>query len=245
ELPAKMNEFSTAKEILSIRFVLYLSLSELFFYELNALISTPNVIVEQFFRDLRGENLKLLNNRAITVERVIAHSGTHFLNYLSVYEGLKSINYNKLHEMYLCSKSCRDFMHDTALSLYMTDFEIAWLTMIGETHPNQTEFISLASRFNPNKNGKNTNKETLTWLELYAYDVAILVYKSQQLTIREESDEFGRYAQADMTNFMNNNLDFILDTHECLTLKACYAAADVVNAPEGGLNIELTRRRPS
>ncbi|CAF4047583.1 unnamed protein product, partial [Rotaria sp. Silwood1] len=104
---------------------------------------------EQFFRDLRGENLKLLNNRAITVERVIAHSGTHFLNYLSVYEGLKSINYNKLHEMYLCSKSCRDFMHDTAVSLYMTDFEIAWLTMIGETHPNQTEFISLASRFNP------------------------------------------------------------------------------------------------
>ncbi|CAF4751007.1 unnamed protein product [Rotaria sp. Silwood1] len=120
--------------------------------------------------------------------------------------------------MYICSKSCRDFMHDTAVSLYMTDFEIAWLTMIGETHPNQTEFIFLASRFNPNKNGKNTNKETLTWLELYAYDVAILVYKSQQLTIREESDEFGRYAQADMTNFMNNNLDFVLGTHECLTL---------------------------
>ncbi|CAF3266882.1 unnamed protein product [Rotaria sp. Silwood2] len=217
-------------------------------------------------RELRGENPKLLNNRAITVERVTAHSGTHFLNYLTIYEGFKSINEDELHEMYICSKSCRDFIRNTALSLHMTDFEIAWLTMIGEMHPNKTELISLASKFNPNKNGKNTNKETLAWLELYAYDVAKLVYKcilnknlpdhfdlqsplkfgfsnlAQQLTIREESDEFGRYAQADMTNFMNNNLDFVLGPHECLTLQACYAAADVVNAPEGGLNIELTRR---
>jgi len=66
----------------------------------------------------------------------------------------------------------------------------------------------------------------------------------QQLTIREESDEFGRYAEADMTNFMNHNLDYVLGKHECLTLQACYAAADVVNAPEGGLNIELTRKKP-
>ncbi|CAF5131113.1 unnamed protein product, partial [Rotaria sp. Silwood1] len=54
--------------------------------ESGSSLKKVNVIVEQFFRDLRGENLKLLNNRAITVERVIAHSGTHFLNYLSVYE---------------------------------------------------------------------------------------------------------------------------------------------------------------
>ncbi|CAF1288091.1 unnamed protein product [Rotaria sp. Silwood1] len=221
-------------------------------------------------RNLRGENPKLLDNRAITVERVSAHSGTHFLNYLSVYEGLKSINYDELHEMYICSKSCRDFMRNTALSLHMTDFDIAWFTMIGETHPDKNEIISLAKKFNPNQSEKNSNKETLAWLELYAYDVAKLVYKcilnkdppkdnfdlhsplrsgfsnlAQQLTIREESDEFGRYAQADMTNFMNNNLDFLLGTHECLTLQACYAAADVVNAPEGGLNIELTRQKPN
>ena len=54
---------------------------------------------------LRGENLKLLTNHAITVERISAHSGIHFLTYLSVYEGLKSINYNELNLMYLCSKS--------------------------------------------------------------------------------------------------------------------------------------------
>ncbi|CAF4994455.1 unnamed protein product [Rotaria sp. Silwood1] len=221
-------------------------------------------------RNLRGENPKLLDNRAITVERVSAHSGTHFLNYLSVYEGLKSINYDELHEMYICSKSCRDFMRNTALSLHMTDFDIAWFTMIGETHPDKNEIISLAKKFNPNRSEKNSNKETLAWLELYAYDVAKLVYKcilnkdppednfdlhsplrsgfsnlAQQLTIREESNEFGRYAQSDMTNFMNNNLDFLLGTHECLTLQACYAAADVVNAPEGGLNIELTRQKPN
>ncbi|CAF1352387.1 unnamed protein product [Rotaria sp. Silwood1] len=218
-------------------------------------------------RDLKGENPKLLDNRAITVERVSAHSGTHFLTYLSIYEGLKSINYDELHEMYLCSKSCRDFMRNTALSLHMTDFDIAWFTMIGETHPDRNELISLAKNFNPNRNEKNTNKETLAWLELYAYDVAKLVHKcilnkdppenfdlrsslssgfanlAQQLTIREQSNEFGRYAQADMTNFMNKNLDFVLGKCECLTLQACYAAADVVNAPEGGLNIELTRRQ--
>ncbi|CAF1518526.1 unnamed protein product [Rotaria sp. Silwood1] len=221
-------------------------------------------------RNLRGENPKLLDNRAITVERVSAHSGTHFLNYLSVYEGLKTINYDELHEMYLCSKSCRDFMRNTALSLHMTDFDIAWFTMIGETRPDNNEIISLAKNFNPNQYEQNSNKETLAWLELYAYDLAKLVYKcildkdpseenfdlhsplrsgfpnlAEQLKIREESDEFGRYAQADMTNFMNNNLDYVLGTHECLTLQACYAAADVVNAPEGGLNIELTRRKPN
>ncbi|CAM4777990.1 unnamed protein product [Rotaria magnacalcarata] len=219
-------------------------------------------------RYLRGENPKLLNNRAITVERVCAHSGTHFLNYLSVSEGLKSLNYDELHDMYLCSKSCRDFMRNTALSLHMTDFDIAWLTMIGEVHPNKTELVSLAKNFSTNRKTKNTNKETLAWLELYAYDVAKLVYKcildkdppdnfdlqtplksgfsnlSQQLKMREESDEFGRYAQAVMTDFMNKGLDFALGTNEILTLQACYAAADVVNAPEGGLNIELTRKTP-
>ncbi|CAF4429021.1 unnamed protein product, partial [Rotaria socialis] len=55
---------------------------------------------------------------------------------------------------------------------------------------------------------------------------------SQQLKMREESDEFGRYAQAVMTDFMNKNLDFALGTNETLALQACYAAADVVNAPE-------------
>ncbi|CAM2720391.1 unnamed protein product, partial [Rotaria socialis] len=215
-----------------------------------------------------GENPKLLNNRAITVERVCAHSGTHFLNYLSVSEGLKSLNYDELHDMYLCSKSCRDFMRNTALSLHMTDFDIAWLTMIGEVHPNKTELVSLAKNFSTNRKTKNTNKETLAWLELYAYDVAKLVYKcildkdppdnfdlqtplksgfsnlSQQLKMREESDEFGRYAQAVMTDFMNKDLDFVLGTNETFALQACYAAADVVNAPEGGLNIELTRKTP-
>ncbi|CAF4687682.1 unnamed protein product [Rotaria sp. Silwood2] len=85
---------------------------------------------------------------------------------------------------------------------------------------------------------------TLACLELYTDNVAKLVYKyilnkdpsennfdlhsplksgfsnlAQQLTIREESDEFGRSAQADMTNFMYNNLDFVLGKHECLTLQ--------------------------
>jgi phosphoenolpyruvate carboxylase len=218
-------------------------------------------------RSLRGDQPRLLSNRAITVERVSAHSNTHFLTYLSVYEGLKSINYNELHSMYLCSKSSRDFMRNTALSLHMTDFNLAWQTMIGEDHPGKEEIILLGKNFQPNKDSKNTNKETLAWLELYANDVAKLVYKcildkepgddfdlttplkegfsnlSQQLTIREQSDEFGRYAEAEMTNFMNQNLDHVLDKCQCLTLQACYAAADVVNAPEGGLNIELTRKK--
>jgi hypothetical protein len=169
--------------------------------------------------------------------------------------------------MYLCSKSSRDFMRNTALSLHMTDFNLAWLTMIGEEHPGNEQINLLAKKFNPNKDSKNTNKETLAWLELYAHDVAKLVYKcildkepgenftletplkegfsnlSQQLTIREQSDEFGRYAEAHMTNFMNHNLDHVLDKCQCLTLQSCYAAADVVNAPEGGLNIELTRKK--
>ena len=218
-------------------------------------------------RSLRGDKPKLLSNRAITVERISAHSGTHFLTYLGVYEGLKSIDYNELHSMYICSKSCRDFMRNTALSLHMTDFNLAWLTMIGKDHPGKDQILLLAKNFQTDRNAQNTNEETLAWLEVHAYDVAKLVYKcivdkepeeefnlatplkqgfsnlAQQLTIREESDEFGRYAEAEMTNFMNHHLDHVLDPTQCATLQSCYAAADVVNAPEGGLNIELTRKK--
>jgi phosphoenolpyruvate carboxylase len=219
-------------------------------------------------RTLRGDNPKLLNNRAITVERVTAHSCTHFLNYLSVYEGLSSLDRDELHSMYLCSKSLRDFMRNTSLSLHMTDFDIAWYEMIGENRPNIDELKELAKKFNRDRKAKNDNKVILAWLELYALEVGKLVYKcildkdppenfdlrtalkegfsnlAQQLTIREQSNEFGRYAEADMTNMMNKNLDLPLGIHECQTIQACYAAADVVNAPEGGLNIELTRRKP-
>ncbi|CAF4652645.1 unnamed protein product, partial [Rotaria sp. Silwood2] len=101
-------------------------------------------------------------------------------------------------------------MRNRALSLQMTDFDIAWFTMIDK-------------------------RPTLVCIELYTDNVAKLVYKyilnkdssennfdlhsplksgfsnlAQQLTIREESDEFGQSAQADMTNFMYNNLDFVL-----------------------------------
>ncbi|CAF1126534.1 unnamed protein product [Didymodactylos carnosus] len=219
-------------------------------------------------KELKGENPKLLNNRAITVERLTAHSGTHFLNYFGVREGLKSLKQNELHSMYICSKSCRDFMRNTALSLHMTDFDLAWHMMIGDPRPNQNELILLANKFDPHTTDKNLNRETLAWLELYALDVAKLVYiclldkqppedfnlrtplkhgftnLAQQLTVREEGDEFGRYAESSMTNLINNNLNLILGEHERLTLQACYAAADVVNAPEGGLNIELTRKKP-
>jgi phosphoenolpyruvate carboxylase len=168
-------------------------------------------------KSIRGEKPKLLNNRAITVERLSAYSGTHFLTYLSVYEGLNSLYCEQLHPMYLSGKSARDFMRNTALSLHMTDFDLAWQTMIGKTRPNQDELNLLAEKFLPNKNAKNTNEQILAWLELYAIKVAKLVHKSildkdpddqfnlqtplrdgfpnlaQQLTIREESDEFGRY----------------------------------------------------
>ena len=216
---------------------------------------------------LRGLTPKLLSNRAITVERISAHSGTHFLTYLSVYEGLKALNYEDLHPMYICSKSCRDFMRNTALSLHMTDFNLAWLTMIGKDKPNSQQIEMLAKNFRTDKDATNTNEETLAFLEIYAMNVAKLVYKcilgknpdenfrlettlresfsnlSQQLTLREQSDEFGRYAEAKMTNFINQNLDHVLTPTECSTLQSCYVAADVVNAPEGGLNIELTRKK--
>ncbi|CAF1498001.1 unnamed protein product [Adineta ricciae] len=218
-------------------------------------------------RSIRGDQPKLLNNRAITVERISAHSGTHFLTYLSVFEGLNSINHAELHDMYICGKSARDFMRNTALSLHMTDFDLAWETMIGEKRPNKEELMKLAKQFDRKQNTNNSNQSILAWLEFYALDVAKLVHKcilgedpkedfnlqtplkasfsnlAQQLTIREESDEFGRYAEAQMTNFLNHNLDHVLTEREMVTLQSCYAAADVVNAPEGGLNIELTRKK--
>ena len=219
-------------------------------------------------RSLRGEKPKLLNNRAITVERVAAHSGTHFLNYLSVVEGFKGFSREDLHSMYLCSKSCRDFMRNTALSLHMVDFDLAWLTLIGQQRPQQSQIDHLAQQFQKDRLANNSNEQTLAWLQIYAFDVAKLVYQSllnrdpqeqftletplrtsfsnlaQQLTIREQTDEFGRYAEATMTNLINHDLDLVLGQRQSQTLQAAYAAADVVNAPEGGLNIELTRKQP-
>ncbi|CAF1687885.1 unnamed protein product [Adineta ricciae] len=169
--------------------------------------------------------------------------------------------------MYICGKSARDFMRNTALSLHMTDFDLAWETMIGEKRPNKEELMKLAKQFDRKQNTNNSNQSILAWLEFYALDVAKLVHKcilgedpkedfnlqtplkasfsnlAQQLAIREESDEFGRYAEAQMTNFINHNLDHVLTEREMITLQSCYAAADVVNAPEGGLNIELTRKK--
>jgi phosphoenolpyruvate carboxylase len=218
-------------------------------------------------KSIRGEKPKLFNNRAITVERLSSHSGTHFLTYLSVYEGLSSLTPEQLHPMYLSGKSARDFMKNTALSLHMTDFDLGWQTMIGQPRPNQEKLKSLAEKFVSKKDGKNTNEETLAWLELYAFKVAKLVHKcildkdadehfnlltplrdgfpnlAQQLTIREESDEFGRYAEAETTNFMNHHLDYVLEQIQTRTLQSTYAAADFVNALEGGLNIELTRKK--
>jgi phosphoenolpyruvate carboxylase len=226
-------------------------------------------------QDLKGKEPKILNNRAITVERLAAHSGTHFLNFLTVYEGLKSVGSIKdLHNMYLGSKSARDFMRNTAIALHMTDFEHAWEMMIGEKHPSKMELKELAKNFKqrkydkgqPEKPQKELNREVLAWLEVYAYKVAKLVYISiegtippkeftlqtpleasfkdiaDQLKARELDSEFGRYAEADMTYRLNKNPQLELDETMCLTLQAIYASADVVNAPEGGLNIGLTRK---
>jgi phosphoenolpyruvate carboxylase len=226
-------------------------------------------------QDLKGKEPKILNNRAITVERLAAHSGTHFLTYLSVYEGLRSVEKPKeLPHMYRANKSTRDFMRNTALALHMTDFDHAWSMMIGEKHPSREVLENLAKNFEQRKydkaqlqaSQKELNKETLAWLETYAYKVAKLVYYciegkqapqefslqaplehsfpdlAVQLKARELDVEFGRYAEADMTYRLNNNPQLKLDETMISIIQAIYASADVVNAPEGGLSIGLTRK---
>jgi hypothetical protein len=106
---------------------------------------------------------------------------------------------------------------------------------------------------------------TLAWIELYAISVGEKLYKfllhkepppnftlqmplsarfpdlAKQLAAREMSAEFGMFAESSMTDYLNRNSSAKLSDIQIDTLRSCYAAADVVNAPEGGLSIGLTR----
>lgn len=140
--------------------------------------------------DIKGTNPVFLNNRAITVERLAAHSGTHLLTYLGVLEGMHGHSTQELHDMYLGSKSARDFMRNVALALHMTDFSHSWDMMIGEQRPDDEQLFQLAQAFEqrkyshkPGPNAQNPelqkqyNRELLAWVEYYAMDVAACVHR--------------------------------------------------------------------
>ncbi len=227
-------------------------------------------------RDIKGDAPQLLNNRAITVERLAAHSGTHLLTYLGILEGLEKHSTKELYDMYDGSKSARDLMRNLSTALHMTDFHHSWQMLIGEERPDTQEIERLAQAFEQRKFNQipheNTaqhalNRETLAWMECYALKVAQCVYRSltgqehfpkdfslqtplkvqwpelaAQLTAREAEGEFPRFMEAQLTRYFNENPDAKLTPGLTRLTQNVYAAADVLNTPEGLINV-LTRDR--
>jgi|GEM_PF-1069821 phosphoenolpyruvate carboxylase len=246
---------------------------------------------------IKGEHPRLLDNRAITVERLTAHSGLFTITYLGMLEGLVC-NWVDLHEIYVDSKLFRDAMRTTAIALFLMDFEHAWRMLCGEGRPDLKTLIVLANAFESRKydpdESKVDDKSTLAWLEITALKTAICVQKAildevdldvpenlaleqqekflweklevyllnnpkfslktvlqkayldlaKQLAYREGLSEFARFMEANTTVIINrpDSLNKELTPEFINFLKCVYQAADLTNAPEASLAMELTRK---
>jgi phosphoenolpyruvate carboxylase len=136
---------------------------------------------------IKGAHPRLLDNRAITVERLTAHSGLFTITHLGMLEGLL-FNWDDLHFTYINSKLFRDAMRTTSIALFLMDFEHAWRMLCGEKRPSLKTLINFANDFEIRKYAfqaeyneiglKILNKTTLAWLEITALKTALCVQKA-------------------------------------------------------------------
>lgn len=123
---------------------------------------------------------QLIDQRAIGAEKMCAHSGTHLISWYSANQGLQALmvqdgGFEQARLMYEHDKSTRDSFRSMAISLFMTNFDVAWEMMIGETRPEDKDIKSLAASYQPDHN--IDPKITLAHIETEANETAKLLYK--------------------------------------------------------------------
>ncbi|MFT5703533.1 MAG: phosphoenolpyruvate carboxylase [Rickettsiales bacterium] len=142
---------------------------------------------------------QLIAQRAIGAEKMCAHSGTHLISWYSAKEGLEAVIQEKGTEsassMYNSDKATRDSFRAMAMSLFMTDFDVAWEMMVGSTRPETEEIKELAKEYQPPefKNFENMdegkrNKVTLAHIEISAIETAKLIFRIIAPVEKELSD---------------------------------------------------------
>jgi phosphoenolpyruvate carboxylase len=146
--------------------------------ELSNVSSRPSKRVE-------NSDLQLIDQRAIGVERLCAHSATHLISWYSSHAGLTKIinekGFDETRRMYLNDKSTRDSFRSMIMSLAMTDFEISWKMMIGKDRPDLKTIDLLATKYRDENFKKLSEKEqnqiTLAHIEVEAIKTANLIHK--------------------------------------------------------------------
>ena len=154
---------------------------------------------DKTFLELKGENPKVLAQRAIGVESVSTHSGTSAVAFLgwknSIYkhfgvEGEKNISQidqnksNRIQELFCCSKSFRDLMRSAEMTIAQTDYEKAWsmlrenLSQNGCYRPSENQIKILHDSY-VDKIDNNpeliTQEEVLGFLDLQASQTKELI----------------------------------------------------------------------
>ncbi len=227
--------------------------------------------------EAKGETGKsgnsLLKWRAITTEKICAHSQTNLISWFGWFEGLQEAKSQgvKLHDLYSASKTFRDYMRSSAMALYMTDFESAWNLMLGQNPPETDEFLALVDSYNfkmsQGKQDEITDAETLAFVEFRAEETKALVYeaitgkeveifdgfdvmeKFQEVKLeidkRKENCAFANFTQARINNLANQaeNKFEIFDEELQQVSGYSYCASDVAANAPLGSQHTSTKQR--
>lgn len=137
--------------------------------------------------EAKGEDPKALQGRAISGERLTAHSCLPIFSVLGLKEAMEAVrdfgqarsNPDKygevLHHLYRAHKIHRDGARVTINAVTMADFDIAWPLLTGRIRPRLKEIAELARQFDPSK--EMSAEVTIAYLEHYFIDVERLSYE--------------------------------------------------------------------
>ncbi len=216
-------------------------------------------------------NHKLIDpfgQRAITFDRLMAHSGTSLSFILGLEEAFdlikdQHINYvETLHAVYEGSKVFRDLVRNTAIILKIMDFDHAW-SLLGWHRPSYDELLKMTS----DKQNSPTDVNHMAEIEMMAHKVENFIYLtlnkevatgnilgdalastwpelSAQMESRSRQVEFSKMQLAKITRYINHHRDELLTGEKVELLRLCYVAEDIgFNTPSGVGLTQTDKRR--
>lgn len=221
----------------------------------------------------KGKDPELTNQRAIGAEKMCSHSGTHLISWYSAKQGLEAViekqGKEQIHLMYNHDKATRDTFRSAAISLFMTDFSVAWQMLAGEKQPSIEEIKQLSQEYLDGKaeGGKTANnRRALAYIETEAMETAKLVYYAingrepesnftkqtilkelwpelaSEIEDRESRIEFNHKIEAAYTDKINKMTpDQTIDPKMLQLVRTFYASNDQTNAPVGSMFTSTTR----
>jgi len=200
-------------------------------------------------QEIKGNKPKLLDNRAITVERMATHSGTQLVSILGEKEGLLALVHkgevsecytgSSLRYVYEGNKLERDSMRNTAIAIYMQDFANAWRMLIGVERPADSDIETLSQKFlHSFEEKENLPEVTLAFIERYSWDIACLIYTAITGTPPKEgmkSSDVLKHCWPDLADQM--------DSRERLSEFARFIEAKLTHQMNEYTDVRLTERQ--